>query len=134
MIITGCLSVVSGVIVANFHHRQLSSDIPGWVSHLILYFQDKKHKENPTESFQIVSNDVETLEVSSNQDKLDNNIETNSSKVKSDSKAVSGIDKDKCLVTWKDIALSIDKLLLLTCACITAISTTVIVVCFLVLN
>ena len=133
MIITGCLSVISGVIVAYFHHRHLSFNIPEWVNHLILCFQDRKHKENPANRFQMVSNDVETLEVSSDWDS-DNIAETNSSKVKSESKSVSVIDKDKCLVTWKDVALLIDKLLLLTCACLTVISTTVIVICFFVLN
>ena len=81
----------------------------------------------------MISKDVETLDVSSDRD-LSNNTETNSSKVNSDNNAVRVIDKGKCQVTWKDIGLSIDRLLLLTCACITAISTIVIVVCFLVLN
>ncbi len=152
IVVTGCLSVISGVITAYFKHKDSSDDIPMWLykitrlmtSNELFYGHKESGSPKSNNPGQDVSNqDTNGIKMLSNTtadiDEIDN--ESKSDKIcvvsfnwKEDSDEQDDKNKDDVIkslvITWSDVASVINKLLFITCLIATGISISVTLVLF----
>ncbi len=133
MILTGCLSVISGVITAYFHYRQSSVNVPIWMYKLYHIARQNKWSQDVHDIPSIVNMSDEpnhsnisivamTAEIK-NCNAIQDEEENEESEESEDIKGKDTINTDGSVrIDGKKVALMVNKLLMLTCVFITSIS------------
>ena len=123
MILNGCLALASGVIESYCYHKPTSSEVPFWTDKLLRKCRDHKHKVQAGNGQVTNSSDHSEAENAVITDDFD---EVGGLKSMSESFHTQ--------VTWRDLALLINRLMLALCIFITLGSVITITIHFLLLD
>ena len=116
IVLTGCLSVLSGVMAAYCHHHQTSSDVPEWLCKFIKKVTTKKSFKaakaytSPTEQLFKGVEEIMIMDTT----KADNDKEANCAK--------NSCSDREWELNWSEVAILLDRFFFITSLSITLIS------------
>ncbi|XP_072039352.1 neuronal acetylcholine receptor subunit alpha-7-like [Amphiura filiformis] len=129
MIVTGCLSVISGVITAYFQYQHLSNDdVPTWLLKIHQIIVPKKRSRNEHDILQTNEPNQNDISV-----KLANELkegDENDAEQEGDTIDNAGDNEDHANLNGKDVALMVNRCLMVVCLLITLMSTIITVSLF----
>ena len=122
MILNGCLALASGVIESYCNHKPTSSEVPFFIYKLLLNRRGHKHQVQPGNEQVVDSFYFPEEEKAISAEDIDEDGGQKSINIKFHAQ-----------VTWKDLALLINRLMLALCILVTLVSVITITVKFLLL-